>query len=116
MTLQTAAAAKTASNTASIESNDMTDTLVMTEVINVAITEASTRTDTKEPIYAVMLDVDAVLSTQSAPAKLIQSDASTVMLRDVEETLRAALYRVVSREIVTRVGKPDKVKMCIAWD
>lgn len=115
MALQTAAAAKIASDAAVIVSNDMTDSLVMTESINAAITAASIKTDTKERVYAARLDLEANLNSEREAIELIQSDASTVMLRDVEETLRAAGYRVACRSIVTRDGKADKVKMTVAW-
>lgn len=113
MTLQTPATAKTASD-AAIIFTDETGSLVVT-AINAAVTTQSTRTDTEERLYRACIDIDCT-AVEGQPIKLIQSDETEVNLFDVEETLKAAGYRVHYRIIVTREGKNDKIKLALAWD
>lgn len=114
MPLQQASTAITASNASNIETKDILSSLVM-GVINTEITTQSARTDTDERIYKTELTLDADINDRTSPVQIIQSDATKVLLSDIEKALVDAGYRISCRSIKTRDGINDKVKLQVAW-
>ncbi len=116
MALQQASAAKTASDTAAIQTRTILTSLVM-GVINAAITTESTRTDLDERTYKATLTLDADVNGGTKPVDIIQSDDSKVLLPDIESALIDAGYRVSCKAISSsREEVDDKVRIQIAWD
>lgn len=115
MAFRTAAAAKTASDTAVQGVNTAIGSLTET-LINTAIDAASTKTGLLERLYSVIIDLDADLNGRISPVDIIQSDGSRILLDDLTIALISAGYRLSFNETKTRDGKDDRVNLQIAWD
>jgi len=115
MTLQTAVAAKTASDAAAIQTRAVLSSLTMT-IIDNKITTESTRTDLDERTYKTTLDFDADVNGKVSPVEIIQSDDSKILIEDLIKELIDKGYSVSYKAIKTRDGKNDKVKLQIAWN
>lgn len=48
--------------------------------------------------------------------QIIQSDTTRILVTDIENALLDAGYKVVCRSVKTRDGKPDKIKLQVAWN
>lgn len=114
MTLQSASDAVTASDAANIETRAVLTSLTMA-IIGAGISYESTRTDHDWRTYRVSFNFEADVNGRTEPVEIIQSDDSRILLTDLEKALVASGYRTSSRSIKTRSGKPDKVKLTVAW-
>ena len=115
MALQTATAAKTASDAAVIQTRSILTSLTMID-INAAITAASIRTDLDERTYKIELTLRADVNGRTKPVEIIQADETKVLLADIKAALLDAGYRVSSKAIKdSRPENDDKVKLQIAW-
>lgn len=113
MSLQSAATAKTASD-ANVSFNDVTNSSIMTDINNKITTERN-RTDSKNPIYQTIIDLEANLDTTNGVPDILKSGQSNVSLMDIEGTLKLAGYRTACKSIKTRDGINDKVKLQVTW-
>lgn len=114
MTLLAASVRKTASEAAS-GFVDATNTVAMTTINTAAATEIA-RNGNKVARNKVTLDLDADLDTANSIPDILISGESNVSMMDIERTLIAASYRIHYRKIRTREGKPDKIKLQVAWN
>lgn len=117
MTLQSAADAKIASDAAGIQTRDIISSLVMTDVINAAITSESTRTDTDVRIYCATIDLNADINGKISPIEIIQSDDTKVLLTDILGALTDEGYETAYTEKpTTRSGGQDRIILTILWE
>jgi len=113
MSLQSASTAKTASD-ANVSFNDVTTASIMTD-IDAKITIERDRTDSKNVIYQVIIDLEADLDTTDGVPDILKSGQSNVSLMDIKGTLKAAGYTTSCRSIKTRDGINNQVKLQVAW-
>ena len=83
--------------------------------VDSAITAASQRTDLDERTYKITLDLNADINGRTKPIEIIQSDDSRILIEDLVSQLIDAGYRVAYKELKTRAGKYDKIKLQLAW-
>jgi len=115
MALPLASATKTASDGAEIQAREVLTSSTMIAIVAKIISE-STRVDKDEPTYKIYIEFEGDVNGRTKPAEIIQEDDSRILLDDIEGALMDAGYRVSSKGVKTRDGKPDKIKIQIAWD
>jgi len=114
MTLQTSITANNASNASNIQARAVLNSLTM-NAIDSKITTESERTDLDERTYKITLELNADINGRMNPVEIIQSDSTRILIQDVVSQLIDKGYRVAYKAIKTRDGKPDRVKLQIAW-
>ena len=114
MALQLASVTKTASDGAAIQSRSVLTSATMDAIVAKMDLE-STRTDKDERTYKMYIEFEGDVNGGTKPVEIIQADASRILLEDIENALTDEGYRVSCKSVKTRDGKPDKIKIQVAW-
>jgi len=115
MALQSASTTKTASDGANIKTRSVLASTTMAEIVT-KIAFESTRIDKDEPTYKLDIEFSGDVNGRTKPVEIIEDGGSRILLIDIENALTAEGYRVSARGVKTRDGKPDKIKIQVAWD
>lgn len=115
MALESASTSKANSDVAAIQARAVLTSSTMA-IIESKILAESTKVDKDERTYVAYFVFEGDVNGRTKPVEIIESGGGRIFLVDIENALMDAGYKVHSQSPKTRDGKPDKVKIQVAWN